>query len=257
MSLVSCRYNPSHKMKASRREIHEQKCPDRLKCKTKFKYCPYDPTELIKEEEYEKHIKTCRSRPRITKEEEAELERAKTLNDIATEQEQIKYARKKYYKNCVEEPEIVGISKATQNKNKKKQNKILNEKFAPLRQKEENIFVEVVENAIDDENEEHVIENFTGDQIFDLENDQTTNKNIQSRNVITNSKINISSSNKNNNNKDSNSNERMINPKKEIIHYRYDPNEEDKDIHKFSANIIDPNEIYMILGEEGEEDEED
>ena len=31
MSLVECRYNPNHRMKASRREIHEQKCPDRFK----------------------------------------------------------------------------------------------------------------------------------------------------------------------------------------------------------------------------------
>jgi len=29
MSLVSCRYNPNHKVKSSRLTIHEKKCPDR------------------------------------------------------------------------------------------------------------------------------------------------------------------------------------------------------------------------------------
>ena len=30
--------------------------------------------------------------------------------------------------------------------------------------------------------------------------------------------------------------------------YVYDPNEEDKDISKYSANIIVPEEVYKILG---------
>ena len=120
MSLVECRYNPNHKMKPSKREIHEQKCPDRFKCKIKYKHCPYDPLELIKEEDYQKHILNCKSRPNITAEEEEEIEKAKAMNDIATEQEQIRYARQKYYKNCVEEPEIPGLGKKTQKKNKKK-----------------------------------------------------------------------------------------------------------------------------------------
>ena len=32
-SLVACRFNPNHRMKPSKREIHEQKCPDRFKIK--------------------------------------------------------------------------------------------------------------------------------------------------------------------------------------------------------------------------------
>ena len=84
MSLVQCRFNPNHKMKASRREIHEQKCPDRFTCQKKFKYCPYDPLELIEEDKYEKHLLECKHRPNITVEEEEQIERAKKLNDIAT-----------------------------------------------------------------------------------------------------------------------------------------------------------------------------
>ena len=124
MSLVACRFNPNHKMKASRREIHEQKCPDRFRCQTKFKRCPYDPLELIEEKDYEAHLLVCKSRPRITVEEQEAIERAKELNDIATEKEQIKYAREKYYKGCVEEPDIPGISKKAKKKKIKKKNKI-------------------------------------------------------------------------------------------------------------------------------------
>ncbi len=77
-------------MKASRREIHEQKCPDRFKFpKKKYKHCPYDPLELILEKDYEKHLLECKSRPNITAKEEKEIEKAKVLNDIATERQQI------------------------------------------------------------------------------------------------------------------------------------------------------------------------
>ena len=44
---------------------------------------------LIKEEEYESHLLICKSRPKITREEEEAIEQAKKLNDIATEKEQI------------------------------------------------------------------------------------------------------------------------------------------------------------------------
>ena len=104
MSLVECRYNPNHRMKASRREIHEQKCPDRFKCEKKYKHCLYDPFELILEKDYEKHLLECKSRPNITAKEEEDIEKAKVLNDIVTERQQIQQARQKYYKGCVEEP---------------------------------------------------------------------------------------------------------------------------------------------------------
>ena len=38
------------------------------------------------------------------------------------------------------------------------------------------------------------------------------------------------------------------NESKKSYFYEYDPNEEDKNIGKFSANIIDPEEINEILG---------
>ena len=67
MSLVQCRYNPNHRMKPSKREIHEQKCPDRFRCKIKYKYCPYDPLELIKEEDLPSEIKLSRVLFGVTK----------------------------------------------------------------------------------------------------------------------------------------------------------------------------------------------
>ena len=51
-------------------------------------------------------VQVFKHRPNITVKEEDQTEKAKKLNDIATEQEKIKYARLKYYKGCVEEPEI-------------------------------------------------------------------------------------------------------------------------------------------------------
>ena len=257
MSLVSCIYNPNHKMKPSRKEIHEQKCPDRFKCQTQYKQCPYDPLHKVKKEEYEDHLLNCKSRPKISIEEEREIEKAKTLNDIATEQEQIRYARQKYYKNCVEEPEITGISKKTQKKNKKKQDRNLREKFSELNKKESD-HIAAMANKVDDdddENESHNLENFDGDKNFDLEFEPKKEDEI----------ISFEKKNKNENKEkekkkgknDSISDKKNSNKINEInfqnnqkMFYVYDPNEEDKDIGKYSANIIVPEEVYKILGYE-------
>jgi len=257
MSLVSCIYNPNHKMKPSRKEIHEQKCPDRFKCQTQYKQCPYDPLHKVKKEEYEDHLLNCKSRPKISIEEEREIEKAKTLNDIATEQEQIRYARQKYYKNCVEEPEITGISKKTQKKNKKKQDRNLREKFSELNKKESD-HIAAMANKVDDdddENESHNLENFDGDKNFDLEFEPKKEDKI----------ISFEKKNKNENKEkenkkgknDSISDKKNSNKINEInfqnnqkMFYVYDPNEEDKDIGKYSANIIVPEEVYKILGYE-------
>ena len=235
MNLVECRYNPNHKMKPGKREIHEQKCPDRFKCRKKFKYCPYDPLELIPENEYEKHLLECKSRPKITAEEEEEIKRAKTLNNIPTEREQIEYARKKYYKGCVEEPEIPGLIKSKQQQ--KKNNKKLKEKFSELNKKEANLIVAMAKHDNEDDNEEddnqHEIKDFPADKLFEFEKEE---KNFKKKIIddIKNEKI------KDNKNED--------NESKKSYFYEYDPNEEDKNIGKFSANIIDPEEINAILG---------
>ena len=235
MNLVECRYNPNHKMKPGKREIHEQKCPDRFKCRKKFKYCPYNPLELIPENEYEKHLLECKSRPKITAEEEEEIERAKTLNNIATEREQIEYARKKYYKGCVEEPEIPGLIKSKQQQ--KKNNKKLKEKFSELNKKEANLIVAMAKHDNEDDNEEddnqHEIKDFPADKLFEFEKEE---KNFKKKIIddVKNEKI------KDNKNED--------NESKKSYFYEYDPNEEDKNIGKFSANIIDPEEINAILG---------
>ena len=226
MSLVSCRYNPKHRMKFNKREIHEQNCPDRLKCKTKYKMCPYDPLELIKEEDYESHLLICKHRPKISVEEQEEIEKERIMDQVATVEDQIKMARLTYYKDCVEEPEIVGIKKKQKEKNKKKQNKILGKQFSEVRKMEENHIV-AMSNAIDDDNDgdvdgdgddTHQIGNLPGEQFFD----EIKNEGDEDENKIKN----ISK-----------------------FFYKYNPNDEDKDLDNYPVHIVIPEDIYEILGE--------
>ena len=252
MNLAQCRYNPAHKMKRSRLEIHEQKCPDRHKCKIKYVYCPYDPTDLIKEEDLESHKLICKYRPNITDKDQEEIDKAKESNNIETEKEQIKLARSKYYKDCVEEPDIPGLSKASKKNNKKKQNKILKEKFSEETKKEASLFGSMVnrEGDLDGEGEEtHHLKNFTADQHFDLdfESQEKTNSFGQS-NYKNESKNTNDKKIKNDKNKKDSQNNKIINQNKKNYFYKYDPNDEDKDIGKTSANIINPKEIDIILG---------
>ena len=249
-SLVACRFNPNHRMKPSKREIHEQKCPDRFKIKKKLVYCPYDPLELIDEKELEEHKKICKNRPRITEKEEKEIENAKKLNDIATEKEQIQYARQKYYKGCVEEHEIEGLG--NQKQQKKKANKKLKAKFAELNEKEANEFIKHVDNTDNNdssgENENHNIDNFAGDENFDLGNEKDTeekSKKPGKKNKDEKKDVKINEKKEEIKNKNIFINNRQ---NKGSSFYKYDPNDEDKDIGKYSANIIVPNTIYEILG---------
>ena len=241
MSLVACRYNPNHKMKASKREIHELKCPDRLKCQIKYKHCPYDPLELIREEEYEKHLLECKNMPRITEEEQKSIEKAIEKNNIDEEKEQIKYARERYYKGCVEESDIPGISEKSKKINKKKQNRISKKKCASTAKKEEEKFPTLEDNEHDndddDDDENHNLSDLSADEEFNL-NNKHEETDEQKKNDI---KIDS------NNNKKDKDKKKENNKKKVGMFYRYDPNEEDKDIDKFSANILVPHAIYEIL----------
>ena len=244
MSLVACRYNPNHRMKPSKREIHEQKCPDRLKCQIKYKHCPYDPNELIKEEDYEMHILNCKSRPKISIEEQQDIERARTLNDLATEKEQILAVRETYYKGCVEEPEIPGLPKKKQKTNKKKQKFVKEIKKAFCEQEEKHI-VALAEMVNDkEENEEaqnqksHQFD-FPGDQeySFDEEEEKEKEKPNKKEEFI-----------KIENNKNTFGN---YNNKSKKENYYYDPNDEDNDITKDSANVIIPEVVNKILNQDG------
>ena len=213
--MAICRYNPNHKMKPSRLLIHEQKCPDRLKKQDLYRLCPYNPNHKIEKEKYEKHILECENKPKITLEEQENVERAKKMNNMASEQEQIKFARMKYYKDCVQEPEIPGISKDQMKKNKEKMEKKLKKKFKDVAEYEGRFISAKADKDFEqinnEENNPHEFDNFGGD--FDFE-DENENKNVN-----------------------------------EIYFYRYNPNDEDKDINKYSANIINPEEIKKILKE--------
>ena len=210
MEKVACIYNPNHLVKPSRKQIHEMKCPDRFKKQNEFKLCPYNPNHNIKKELYEKHILECKDRPKITYEEEENIERSKKMNDIATEQEQIEFDRMKYYKDCIKDPEIPGISQEKMKKNKEKREKILKKKFKEITESEGRYIAQIAENEDkNDLEQKHEIENFEGDLDFNLEDENKNGKNV--------------------------------------YFYRYNPNDEDKDINEYSANIIDPNEIKRIL----------
>ena len=211
MNYVICRYNPNHKCKPSRIDIHELKCPDRIKKQNDYKLCPYNPSHKIKKELYEKHVLECENKPKLTKEEEEELRRAQ--NDMTTEQEKIQHTRMKYYKDCVQEPEIPGINKETMKKNKEKREKIIKKKFEKITEYDANQFI-MADNDSEQENNienPHKIDDFEGDIDLEIEKEDT----------------NI----------------------KEEHYYRYNPNDEDKDIMKNSANIINPEEIYRILND--------
>ena len=211
MSLVECRFNPNHKVKKSRILIHEMKCPDKIKKQNEFKLCPYNPYHYIKNELFEKHKLECDSRPKITNEEEQSIEKTRQMNNIATEQEEIKCARMKYYKDPIQEPQIPGISKDSMKKNQKKREKILKKKLEEKTVSEGKCIVDVVNNLDKDNNKDnpHNIENSEGELDFD---DESENKYIKLEH-----------------------------------YYKYNPNNEDKDINKYSANIINPNEIKRIL----------
>ena len=212
MSLSICRYNKNHKVKPSRIDIHEQKCPDRLKYQNKFKLCPYNPSHKIERELYEQHVSECPNKPKLTYEEEEDLKRAQKMDEIATEPEQIKYDRMKFYKGCVKPEEIIGLNKKMMKKSEKKQENNLKKIFKPLIEYDSNHVKEMAEKEFNQEDEEdnsHIINDFRGDEGFDLEKTE-----------------------------------------KEKHFYNYNPNDEDKDIHKYSANRIYPEEIKQILESE-------
>ena len=210
MEKIACIYNPNNLVKPSRKQINEIKYPDRFKKQNEFKLCPYNPNHTIKKELYEKHILECKDRPKITYEEEENIERSKKMNDIATEQDQIEFDRMKYYKNYIKDPEIPGISQKKKKKNKEKREKILKKKFKEITESEGRYIAQIAENEDkNDLEQKHEIENFEGDLDFNLEDENKNGKNV--------------------------------------YFYRYNPNDEDKDINEYSANVINPIEIKKIL----------
>ena len=218
MNFSICRYNKNHKVKSSRIDIHEQKCPDRLKYQNKFKLCPYNPSHKIEKELYEKHVSECPNKPKLTFEEEEDMKRAKKMDEVATEQEQIKYDRMRLYKDCVKPDEIIGLNKNMMKKSEKKQEKILKKIFKPMVEYDCNHLKEMDEkefNQADGEDNSHIINNFGGDDGFDLDNETKREK-----------------------------------TEIEEHFYKYDPNDEDEDIDKYSANRINPKEIENILENE-------
>ena len=225
MSLAQCRYNPNHKMKPSKRQIHEQKCPDKYRCKIKYKYCPYNPIELIKEEDYDNHILICKSRPRISVEDRKIMDKSIELNDINKEKKEISISRLSLYKTYFEKEEIPELNLNFQKNNEK------------ILKKEVNEILDMIKN--DNEYESHEIKDFDVENNFELKDKKENQfQIIRGKKVKADKKSlkeNITINNKN------------LNIIKENYFCKYDPNEEDKDINKYSANIIIPNIIKRTL----------
>ena len=106
----------------------------------------------------------------------------------------------------------------------------------------------MAEKTNDNENEDdnkHEIDNFEGDHYFEPDKDEEEEKikNIFKKFEKINEEIIVG------NDKSG----EIKNNKKEEVHkksifYEYDPNEEDEDINKYSANIINPDLVNEILG---------
>lgn len=208
-NLVKCRYNPNHKVKSSRLIIHEQKCPDRFN--GRVIQCPYNPNEKIRADLYEDHLTKCKYKPNISEKEKHELEEASVLNSIADEIDQIKLARKSFYKNnqFAKEQEIMGLSSKKQNKNKelKKKAKILADHRAKQIGKI-NDKLDNVDSDNEDGNDNHVIdENFGEGE--DFLNDEENNEKEKENESLKNKKNEKSFGN--NQNKEKNSKNKEIN----------------------------------------------
>ena len=215
----------------------------------KHKKCPYDPNESIEEEKYEEHILICKKRPNITIEEQEDIERAKFFDEIASNQVQIKYIREKEYKGCVEKPELIGLNKKKHKKNKK-QKKLIDNLSNQLQKREERHIAALDKlnnmnnDKYNDDEDSHEIKDFKGDNDFDLENEDPKEKNDQKK------------SKKEDKNKDKNRDKDKKEYEKKQFNnlnidnnffYKYDPNDEDKEITELSANVIVPDTIRIIL----------
>ena len=92
-----CRYNGKHKFYKSEQELleHEKYCPDKLKNK-KVKECPYTPKHVVNIVHFEKHIKTCKYKPKLAPKEKNEEENK--INEEAFKKELEKYTKTKEQK---------------------------------------------------------------------------------------------------------------------------------------------------------------
>ena len=82
MNQKKCRYNHKHKYETEEQLLsHEKYCPDKSK-RTDLKECPYNPRHIVLTKQYEKHIKTCKYRPKnVPKKEEPKADEKNGFND--------------------------------------------------------------------------------------------------------------------------------------------------------------------------------
>ena len=123
----------------------------------------------------------------------------------------------------------------------------------------------IISIDIESDRENHELDNLPADDNFELKNEGEMEEKIEgfgnnNDNIETIKKLenkerkNSENENQNNNkilNEEKNKNDSKkskIDFKKNYNFFRYNPNEEDKEIHKYSANILVPEEINKILG---------
>ena len=74
MPVKRCRYNNKHKFQTEAEVLsHEKYCPDKSK-RTDLKVCPYDPKHVVLTKQYEKHIKSCKHKPKEVPKEEKKVD---------------------------------------------------------------------------------------------------------------------------------------------------------------------------------------
>ena len=131
--LVSCPFNPAHKVKKCRLITHKKICPD--KENKGYVICPYNPSHHVSKENLEKHKDKCPNKVILNSELEREMEEfIKNKNNMKIEKKSIYKSPKEHKENVPNnQNEIEGL-KIKKNK-KKKSDKKAKEKKEEIKEK--------------------------------------------------------------------------------------------------------------------------
>ena len=169
--LVSCRYNPIHKVKRSRLMFHEEKCPN--KNTDLIKTCLYNPNHKIHKNIFDEHLNTCPNRPNIDLEQQEKLKAYVENKQKQAEINKILYSQANLQNNSVrtvsdntDERKRINNKEERTNANddqEKKKKEVINNK-EKIR-KEEKEMMKVIDDS-DSNNEKQTV----------LKNEEITNK---------------------------------------------------------------------------------
>ena len=126
--LVSCPFNPSHKVKKSRLITHKKICPD--KDNKGYVLCPYNQSHHVSIKNLEKHKEKCPNKVILDSELEKEMEEfIKNKNNIKIEKNVDKSPKEEKENIQNNQNEIEGLNiKKKKNKTKQNKNKAVSKK---------------------------------------------------------------------------------------------------------------------------------